>query len=642
MVNYDVPWNPARLEQRMGRIHRYGQRRDPVVIVNLVAGETREGRVLTVLLRKLEAIRVQLRSDKVFDVVGRLFDNKPLKDYLEMAATEAGARDAIEQLDSCLTPEQVAAVAGRERALPGGGEVRSRLPELRAAMEREQYRRLLPGYVRRFVETACPLADLRLEGDPDGVFDLVPAQPGAADALREAMDAYPETLRGRLTVHRPEAADSALWMHPGEPVFERFCAALLARQAREALRGAIFIDPHAEAPYLLHLAQTSLLRRSGNAWEVVESRPVGLRQEGGGSIATCPLEHLLLLRGAHGIPPGSVPLARQARRLAESAAAWLKESLLPGMAQEARRGIRRGLPERLRWAARGYDYRIAELMAKRRRLRSDANRGEAGAQAELAVVKQQQDRLIAEKQRGLAPLEAGAALVEPGEARMIARALVLPADDPDERRRHDARVEAIAMERARAHEHAAGAVAHDVSQPELGRLAGLRSPLAAPRRPAWARGGPGHRGQGPGGVRPRRSERERMGGRLQPAGPLLALHRLRLRHAPSAPGQGPRPVRPAAGAGQRRRGHRRVGDPFGGRGRGRSMKVCCVCRRRTEGYSGRGRGRNSSSRKICGSMVWTRPTAGAAASTMCLQGRCAKAGCSVSGLAQARTVRRPG
>ena len=50
VVNYDVPWNPARLEQRMGRIHRYGQRHDPVVIVNLVAGETREGRVLKTLL----------------------------------------------------------------------------------------------------------------------------------------------------------------------------------------------------------------------------------------------------------------------------------------------------------------------------------------------------------------------------------------------------------------------------------------------------------------------------------------------------------------------------------------------------------------------------------------------------------------
>ena len=43
MVNYDIPWNPARLEQRMGRIHRYGQSHDPVVIVNLVAASTREG-----------------------------------------------------------------------------------------------------------------------------------------------------------------------------------------------------------------------------------------------------------------------------------------------------------------------------------------------------------------------------------------------------------------------------------------------------------------------------------------------------------------------------------------------------------------------------------------------------------------------
>ena len=79
MVNYDVPWNPARLEQRMGRIHRYGQKRDPVIIVNLIAGETREGRVLKTLLDKLEHIRKQLGSDKVFDVVGRLFENVSLQ-----------------------------------------------------------------------------------------------------------------------------------------------------------------------------------------------------------------------------------------------------------------------------------------------------------------------------------------------------------------------------------------------------------------------------------------------------------------------------------------------------------------------------------------------------------------------------------
>ncbi|MDD2600304.1 MAG: helicase-related protein, partial [Kiritimatiellae bacterium] len=61
MVNYDIPWNPARLEQRMGRIHRYGQLHDPVIIVNLVAPATREGHVLKTLLDKLEKIRKQLK-----------------------------------------------------------------------------------------------------------------------------------------------------------------------------------------------------------------------------------------------------------------------------------------------------------------------------------------------------------------------------------------------------------------------------------------------------------------------------------------------------------------------------------------------------------------------------------------------------
>ena len=56
MVNYDIPWNPARLEQRMGRIHRYKQQHE-VRIINLVAGKTREGRVLKTLLEKLERIR---------------------------------------------------------------------------------------------------------------------------------------------------------------------------------------------------------------------------------------------------------------------------------------------------------------------------------------------------------------------------------------------------------------------------------------------------------------------------------------------------------------------------------------------------------------------------------------------------------
>ena len=145
MVNYDIPWNPARLEQRMGRIHRYGQQHDPVIIVNLVAGSTREGRVMKTLLDKLEAIRRQLRSDKVFDVVGRLFEGVSVRDYLAQTVAEGRDGDA-EHPDGRLTEEQVLALEQRERVLYGdGGDVRRRVGDLAGEADQEQLRRLLAG-----------------------------------------------------------------------------------------------------------------------------------------------------------------------------------------------------------------------------------------------------------------------------------------------------------------------------------------------------------------------------------------------------------------------------------------------------------------------------------------------------------------
>ncbi len=155
-----------------------------------------------------------------------------------------------------------------------------------------------------------------------------------------------------------------------------------------------------------------------------------------------------------------MPLAWSARGLTENAEEWLKETVL-GMAAAHRARIEELLPDRRRWIARGYDYKTAELMAWRRRVSPGARRGDASARAELAMVKEEQSRLVAEKKRKLASLDTEPSLIEPGPAAMLAHALVVPTDDPDERQRHDAEVEAIAMRLARAHEEAAGAAVRD-------------------------------------------------------------------------------------------------------------------------------------------------------------------------------------
>ncbi|MCY3761958.1 MAG: helicase-related protein, partial [Gemmatimonadetes bacterium] len=484
MVNYDIPWNPARLEQRMGRIHRYGQKHDPVVIVNLVSAGTREGRVLKTLLDKLEAIRRQLSSDKVFDVVGRLFEGVSVRDYLAQAVIddEYGADTAARQLEGHLTEEQVRALEERERALYGdGGEVRNRLDDLNEDMEQENYRRLLPGYVRRFVERSAPLLDLRLEGDPGGAFNLVPDRPRAADPLLPSLEAYPEEARERLTVYKPESREESIWLHPGEPVFDTLSAAVRERLGAEGLRGAVFSDPYATEAFLFHIARVSVRQQppldargqDDGEPQLVESRLVGLRQTSDGAVQECPVEHLLLLRGAGGISPGGVPLATLARGIAGEAANFLEEEVSEQIVQAHRQRRLDDLPRRLEFVSRGFDHQAAELAAARSGLREKAGAGDRQAAEELAKVRERQRSLNALRTRRLAELRSEPDLIRAGEAEFLVHALVVPSQDAGEAERYDADVEAIAMEVAAAYEKDRGARVQDVSKPELARRAGL-------------------------------------------------------------------------------------------------------------------------------------------------------------------------
>ena len=109
LINWDIPWNPNRLEQRMGRIHRYGQT-DDVWVYNLVAQNTREGAVLHKILSKLDVMRDQMGSDRVYDVIDELLEGVPLVSLMEKAIDSESGEDAADQTDEKLK------TATRERA----------------------------------------------------------------------------------------------------------------------------------------------------------------------------------------------------------------------------------------------------------------------------------------------------------------------------------------------------------------------------------------------------------------------------------------------------------------------------------------------------------------------------------------------
>ena len=479
MVNYDIPWNPARLEQRMGRIHRYGQKHDPVFIANLVAPATREGRVLKTLLDKLNKIRKQLKSDKVFDSIGRVFTGLSIKDYMQRALEE-GADAASNALDGQLTKEQVSALEKRERHLYGdGGEVKKELPRLREGMEHETFFRLLPGYVRRFVAAASPLIGIEIDGDLGGQFDLLPARKAATDPLLEALETYPANQSHRLSVYRPDDRRSCIWMHPGEPVFERFRELVRNRLGRDALRGALYVDPTAEKPYLFHLARLTVIRSADPEIgelaheETVECRLVGVRQSEGSDMTLCPVEHLLLLRAGEGMPPAAQRLAVAATALRDQANAYLMERVCRGMAVERRKRMLSALPERESFVSRGFDFQEAELAAARAKLTPKAREGNKGAASELSHIKNQQRELRTRRELSLNIIRREPELLVPGKIDFIAHALVVPSTAKADREQLEANVEEIAMNLVKAYEEASGATVRFVHTPDLARAASL-------------------------------------------------------------------------------------------------------------------------------------------------------------------------
>ncbi len=149
LFNYDIPWNPNRLEQRMGRIHRYGQKSD-CLIFNFVATNTIEGKVLQRLLEKLQEIRDALDDDAVFNVVGEILPaahiERVLRDYY---AGRLGDADLEDRLLKNVDEKQFRAIC--QNALEGLASKKLNLEMLVERRARAQERRVVPETIARFM-----------------------------------------------------------------------------------------------------------------------------------------------------------------------------------------------------------------------------------------------------------------------------------------------------------------------------------------------------------------------------------------------------------------------------------------------------------------------------------------------------------
>ena len=249
MVNYDLPWNPNRIEQRFGRVHRIGQQL-PCHLWNLVAHRTREGKVFERLFDKIEQQRT-VYGDQVYDVLGTSQINTSLRELLMQAiATDADPAHAEwmdEVIEADIGPAMEAVL--KERALIEDLADPAANDKIRRDMEIARARKLQPWFVESFFTEALRLYRGRIAGREPGRFEVtrVPAAVrAAADPHRGPVhDRYQRVTFDKAHIDPTDSAGGvrAELISPGTPLLSAVIAKVLADHANTLQRGAVLIDP---------------------------------------------------------------------------------------------------------------------------------------------------------------------------------------------------------------------------------------------------------------------------------------------------------------------------------------------------------------------------------------------------------------
>ena len=251
MVNYDLPWNPNRIEQRFGRVHRIGQE-EVCRLWNLVASNTREGEVFTRLLEKLDQMR-ETYGGKVFDVLGEAFTDVPLRNLL-LEAIQYGERDDVK----AKMHEVIDASVGDglkdlldERALASEHLADADLHALRAAMDEARARRLQPHYIELAFKAAFIKLGGRIVKREQGRYEIANVPQHIRSAGKGPIATKYDRVTFDLANAQPGALSRADLLAPGHPLHDAVMGEAIRNFGGALNQGTILVSSTLEEPQLL-------------------------------------------------------------------------------------------------------------------------------------------------------------------------------------------------------------------------------------------------------------------------------------------------------------------------------------------------------------------------------------------------------
>lgn len=463
MVNYDIPWNPNRLEQRMGRIHRYGQRHE-VYIYNLVAEDTLEGRILQTLFEKLNRMKQHLGSDRVFDVIGDILPGINLKDLIIQAITKQRTmEDILAEMERIPDVEAINKVkeVTMEALATRHIDLSRIIGEQRAAKEN----RLVPEYIEKFFLRAANELQIRIEKRQDGFWRI----PSVPSVIREQSSKikykYGEVHREYLKVSfdKEEAfKGQAEFVTIGHPLMEAVLEVIFDKYQQDVVKGAVFIDPDGKKDGLLWFLMAEIKDGRG---DIAGRKLFCIYQDEQGNLVNVNPSLIWDLKPA--AKDDKVVIPKISPDLKEKVIYFALEKLIYPYKNELLEHRQRDAEIKRKYGLASIDSLILESEAKLADYETRKLKGENIPHVTIVQEERKREDLEKKKERLLDDIRVQTNLTA-SEPSIFAVIRVIPAKQPSDEMVSDRDTERIGMEIAMEYERRQGREPEDVSNQFLG------------------------------------------------------------------------------------------------------------------------------------------------------------------------------
>lgn len=283
MVNYDIPWNPNRLEQRMGRIHRYGQQHE-VHVYNIITTDTIEGRIYNALFQKISRIKEHLGSDRVFDVIGDVLIGRSLKDLIVDAILNPRTmEDILKNFER--VPDEEAIRKVKEATFESLATRHIDLTRILGEQRKAKENKLIPEYVEGFFTRAAEKLSIVMKKRDVGQWRITSLPSEIRSQPHEFKIKYGEVQREYLKISFDKEIafkNQAEFVAMGHPLLEAAVTMIQKQYTQTATDGAVFIDPEGKMDGIVWFLEAAI--RDGKN-EIAGKRLFAVYQDGNNALS---------------------------------------------------------------------------------------------------------------------------------------------------------------------------------------------------------------------------------------------------------------------------------------------------------------------------------------------------------------------